>query len=79
MATLDPNILTTFSQFAILPKHKLGDVYPNQLQQSDFWQMPVGSGPFKVTEVKMNDFAKLVPFDNYHGGKAGFDIIAYQV
>ncbi len=77
MATLDPNILTTFSQFAILPKHKLGDVDPNQLQQSDFWQMPVGSGPFKVTEVKMNDFAKLVPFDNYHGGKAGFDIIAY--
>ena len=39
--------------------------------------MPIGSGPFKVEEVKMNDFAKLVPFDNYHGGTANFDIIAY--
>ena len=25
----------------------------------------------------MNDFSKFEPFDNYHGGKADFDIIAY--
>ena len=32
---------------------------------------------FHITEVKMNDYAKFEPFDNYHGGAAGFDIIAY--
>ena len=77
LTKIDPNILTTFTQFAILPKHLLGDVDPLKFQQSDFWQMPIGSGAFKITEVKMNDFAKFEPFDGYHGGKAGFDIIAY--
>jgi peptide/nickel transport system substrate-binding protein len=74
---LDPNVLTTFTQFAILPEHLLGGVDVNAFQQSSFWQNPIGSGAFKLEEVKMNDFAKFVPFDNYHGGKAGFDIIAY--
>ena len=77
LTKIDPNILTTFTQFAILPKHLLGDVDPLKFQQSDFWQKPIGSGAFKITEVKMNDFAKFEPFDGYHGGKAGFDIIAY--
>ena len=58
LTKIDPNILTTFTQFAILPKHLLGDVDPLKFQQSDFWQKPIGSGAFKITEVKMNDFAK---------------------
>ena len=75
---LDPNVLTTFTQFSILPEKYLGGVDPTQLQQHSFWQAPIGSGAFKLQDVKMNDFAKFVPFDDYHGGVANFDVLAYS-
>jgi peptide/nickel transport system substrate-binding protein len=77
-ATLDPNMLLTFSQFAPLPKHLLGDVNPAEFQQHPFWQNPVGSGPFKIAEVQMNDFVRMVPFEDYHGGVAKIEeIVAF--
>jgi len=78
MAKLDPNLLLTFSQFAILPKHLLKDADPLQLQQDPYWQNPIGSGPYKIAEVQMNDFVRYVPFENYHGGVAKIDeIVAF--
>jgi peptide/nickel transport system substrate-binding protein len=75
---LDPNFLTTFSQFPPLPKHLMGDVNPSEFQQHSFWQFPIGSGPFKLAEVEMNDFVRFVPFENYHGGVAKVDeVVAY--
>lgn len=77
-ATLDPNFLLTFSQFAPLPRHLLEGVDPLEFQQHPFWQNPIGSGPFKIKEVQMNDFVTFVPFEDYHGGVAKIDeIIAY--
>jgi peptide/nickel transport system substrate-binding protein len=75
MSKLDPNMLLTFTQFAPLPKAHLGDEDPLQLQQSSFWQQPIGSGPFRIEEVQMNDFVRYVPFENYHGGVAKIDEI----
>ncbi|MGE4610365.1 MAG: ABC transporter substrate-binding protein [Paracoccaceae bacterium] len=71
--TLDPNMLLTFSQFAPLPKHLLDGVNPLEFQQHSFWQNPVGSGPFKIEEIQMNDFVRFVPFAEYHGGVAQID------
>lgn len=77
-ATLDPNFLLTFSQFPPLPKHLLGDVDVAAFQQHPFWQKPVGSGPYKIDEVQMNDFVRFVPFEAYHGGVANVDqIVAF--
>lgn len=64
-AELDPNALLTFSQWPPLPKHLLKDSDPIQAQRADFWQAPVGSGPFEIEEVSMNDYATFVPFDGY--------------
>jgi len=76
--TLDPSFLTTFSQFPPLPKHLMGDVNPTEFQQHPFWQFPIGSGPFKLAEVEMNDFVRFVPFEDYHGGVAKVDeLVAY--
>ena len=76
--TLDPNMLLTFSQFAPLPKHLLDGVNPEEFQQHPFWQNPIGSGPFKIAEVQMNDFVRLVPFEDYHGGVAKIEeIVAF--
>ncbi len=72
-AKLDPNMLLTFSQFPPLPKHLLGDVNPLEFQQHSFWQKPIGSGPFKIEEVQMNDFVRYTPFADYHGGVAKVD------
>jgi peptide/nickel transport system substrate-binding protein len=77
-ANIDPNMLLTFSQFPPLPKHLLEGVNMLEFQQHPFWQNPVGSGPFKIAEVQMNDFTRFVPFEAYHGGVANFDeIVAF--
>ncbi|MCJ8323662.1 MAG: peptide ABC transporter substrate-binding protein [Rhizobiales bacterium] len=76
--TLDPNLLITFGQFAILPEHLLKNADPLQFQQDPFWQNPIGSGVYKIEEVQMNDFTRYVPFENYHGGVAKIDeIVAF--
>ncbi len=67
-ATLDPNVLLSFSQFAPLPAKHFAGVDPLTLQQAPFWQKPIGSGPFKIDEVVMNDYTTLVPFEGYHKG-----------
>lgn len=70
-----PNILLSLTQFHPLPKSYFEGVDPLQLQQSDFWQKPIGSGPYMIDEVEMNDFMTLVPFEQYHGGVAKIDQI----
>ncbi|MFO1150408.1 MAG: ABC transporter substrate-binding protein [Alsobacter sp.] len=77
-ATLDPNVLLSLSQFAPLPKKHLEKVDPATIQQNAFWQRPVGSGPYKIADVKMNSFTTFVPFEGYYGGKAKIDkIVAF--
>ena len=77
-AKLDPNTLLAFSQFGILPKKYMGDCDPLKFQQHAFWQFPIGSGPFKVDSVEMNDYVVMVPFEDYHGGVAKIDqIVCY--
>ena len=78
MSQLDPNVFLTFSQFAPLPKHLLDGVNPAEFQQHPYWQNPVGSGPYKIAEVQMNDYVRFVPFAEHHGGEANIDeIVAF--
>lgn len=66
--------LLTFSQFAPLPQHLLADVDPLQFQQAEYFQNPVGSGPFRVGEVQMGNYCVLEPFEGYWDGVASFNI-----
>tara|TARA_B110000211_G_scaffold30142_1_gene30587 strand:+ start:18761 stop:20383 length:1623 start_codon:yes stop_codon:yes gene_type:complete len=78
MSKLDPNMLLTFTQFPPLPMELLKGTDPIELQQAAYWQNPIGSGPFRIEEVQMNDFVRYVPFENYHGGVAKIDeIVAF--
>jgi len=74
-AKIDPNMLLSFTQFAPLPAAHFEGVDPLQLQQAEYWQHPIGSGPFRIEEVQMNDFVRYVPFENYHSGIAKIDAI----
>lgn len=76
--SVDPNLLLSFSQFAPLPSSYFDGIDPLQLQQSDFWQKPVGSGPFMLEEVKMNDYSTFVPYAGYWNGTAKIEqIVAF--
>lgn len=69
---LAPDALLTFTQFAPLPKKHLENVDPVKFQQSEFFRNPIGSGPFKVDEVKMGNYTTLAGFDKYWDGKPAF-------
>jgi len=74
-SAIDPNVLMTFSQFAPLPQAYFADVDPAKFQQASFWQKPVGSGPYMVKDVKMNDYVVFVPFKDYWRGVAKIEEI----
>ena len=64
--TVSANALAVFSQWPILPKHCLENASPETIQQDQFWQKPIGSGPFKVDEVVLNNYATLKRWDGYY-------------
>ena len=63
---IDPNALLTFSQWPILPEHLLGSVNPVTAQQNEFWQHPIGTGPFKVSETLLGNYAILDRYEGYY-------------
>lgn len=70
---LDPNVLLTLSQLPPLPKHLLEDADPLQIQQDPYFQAPVGSGPFKIVDVRMGDYTVFEAFDGYWAGAPEID------
>ena len=48
----DGQFLTSIAQLAILPKHCLKNVPAEEINNSDFWLNPIGSGPYKVEMVE---------------------------
>jgi len=63
--TVSANLLNVLSQWPILPQHLLGKTPLDTLQQDPFWQKPIGSGPYKVDEVVIGNYATLVRWDGY--------------
>jgi peptide/nickel transport system substrate-binding protein len=74
-AKLDPNMLITFTQFPVLPEKHFQGVDPNQFQQAPYFQKPIGTGPFRIREVRMNDYVIFERNPNYFGGAAKIDEI----
>lgn len=70
---LDPNVLLTLSQLPPLPQHLLADADPLQIQQASYFQAPVGSGPFRITDVRMGDYTVFEAFDGYWAGTPEID------
>lgn len=73
-ASIAPDALLTFTQFAPVPQKYFDGVDPLQVQQAPYFQSPIGSGPFKVEEVQMKNYTILAPFEQYYNGVADFKI-----
>ncbi len=60
--------------FPILPEHILGKIPPEQLQENNFRNKPIGSGPFKYVDLQQVDVSKdkkalqLTRYDDYWSG-----------
>jgi peptide/nickel transport system substrate-binding protein len=67
-ANPNANTLIAFTQWGPLPKKYFEGVDPTLIQQAEFWQKPIGSGPFMVEEAKFGDFSSFVPFPDYYEG-----------
>ena len=66
-----PNALTVFSQWPVLPKHCLENVAPENFAADTFWQNPIGTGPFKVDTVKLGEYTILARNENYFNPGSG--------
>ena len=75
----DNRFLGIMAQLPILPKHCLEDVPIEKLSTSDFWKMPIGSGPYKVIENRDNKEAILTINHRYSGKKPKIEQIRYKV
>ncbi|NCB01702.1 MAG: peptide ABC transporter substrate-binding protein [Spirochaetia bacterium] len=62
---LDPNALLTFSQWPILPSHLLAGSNPVTAQQNAYWQNPIGTGPFKVSQTVLGNYGILERNNDY--------------
>jgi peptide/nickel transport system substrate-binding protein len=72
------NTLIAFTQWGPFPKKYFEGVDPTLVQQAEFWQKPIGSGPFMVEEANFGDFSSFVPFPDYWEGEPKIEqIIAW--
>ncbi|MGI6096854.1 MAG: ABC transporter substrate-binding protein [Dethiobacteria bacterium] len=72
--------LGTYSYYyRVLPKHLLEDIPVEELNEHEFWNNPIGSGPCKfVSEVTGTELV-LEAFDDYYLGRPEFDKLIYRV
>ena len=62
----------------IFPAHCFGE-NPDftALDSHDYWKKPIGTGAYKISEVKFPDYCKLVRNDDYWGEKAGIKNVTF--
>ncbi len=73
------NFLSAMAQFAILPEHILGNVAPHDLETHEYWNSPIGCGPYKITEAVPGEYFILNANEDYYGEKPGIGKIRLKV
>lgn len=72
--------LSNFSQRGIIPKHIWSKVdIADWENQSDLLNKPVGTGSFKLTDFKPDQYVELVKNDSYFGGAPKIDKFIFKV
>ncbi len=72
------SFLACIAQLAILPKHCFKHIEAENIYASDFWKMPVGTGPYRIVSNENNE-AVFVLNENYTGKKPAIKQIRYKV
>lgn len=81
----DTVVLTLTSRFApllatlalpVLPRHLLAE---RDLAELNFWEAPVGSGPFRLAEARPGQLYRLERFEQFHHGAPLLDQVSFVV
>ena len=64
---------------AILPRHLLGAIPPDQMAAAPFSANPVGSGPFMLSDHKAGQRIVLAANPRYYGGRPHLDAVAFLI
>ncbi|GIP41185.1 peptide-binding protein [Paenibacillus sp. J31TS4] len=65
--------------YNILPQHILKDVAIKDMDKSEFFKKPIGSGPYKLTEWKASQYLTFTRNDNYYGGKPAIEKVTAKI
>lgn len=63
-----PTMIWDFSFFVAFPEHLLGDVPYDQLLDHEYWNAPIGTGPFKFNQWVPDQFLQFDRNDDYYLG-----------
>jgi peptide/nickel transport system substrate-binding protein len=63
----------------ILPRHRLQNRTPEEIGELNFWDVPVGSGPFKFDKREPNQSIAFVRNDSFFRGRPSLDQVALVV
>lgn len=61
------NMIQVLAQFVIYPEHCLADADPLEIHNNVFWEKPVGSGMYYVSEFNAGNYFVLEPNPYYEG------------
>lgn len=75
----DAGFLAAIAQLAVLPKHCLEGIPLEEFSTCEFWEKPIGSGPYKIVGKKDNKEAVLVVNEDYSGKIPEIKKIRYKV
>lgn len=75
----DSKFLVSLAQLAILPKHCFENVAVEEINNSEFWKKPIGSGPYKVEAENNGKEVVFVVNEKYAGKVPGIKKIRYVI
>lgn len=80
-AAPDALVLDTFasSNMVVYPEHLLKDVAVADLASSDYARLPIGSGPYQLTDWKSKESMTFTANSNYYGTKPILKTIIFKI
>lgn len=65
--------------YNILPQHLLKDVAIKDMDKSEFFKKPIGSGPYKLDEWKQGQYLRFTRNDAYFAGKPAIEKVTAKI
>ena len=62
-----------------MPKHLLENVPMNQMETNEYWQHPIGTGPFKFESAVSGERIEVTAYEDYFLGKPNVDKIIFRI
>ena len=75
----DPQFLLTMARVPMLPAHLLANLPVAQNMQWDFWNHPIGTGPFEFAKKVPGEYIQFDRFPGYWRGEPYLDSIVFRV